>query len=140
MREYRVGNYGLTQAYAAVVGIVLVAVGLLGFINNPIVGPDAGALFATNGIHNIVHLATGLLALYIAFRTSGQSQANWVIGFGVLYAVIFVVTLLSPTLFGLFDPNPVNALDHVLHAGLAVASLAVGYLGRGSTTVTSAAR
>jgi hypothetical protein len=138
MREYRVGNYGLTQVYIGVVGIVLVAVGLLGFINNPIVGPDPSALFATNAIHNIVHLATGLLALYIARWTSGESQANWVIGFGVLYAVIFVVTLVSPTLFGLFDPNPVNALDHVLHAVLAVASLAVGYVGRGSASTMAA--
>lgn len=138
MREYRVGNYGLTQAYAAVVGIVLVVVGLLGFIENPIVGPGAGALFATNTIHNIVHLATGLLALYIAFGTRGESQANWVIGFGVLYAVIFVVTLLSPSLFGLFDPTPVNPLDHVLHALLAVASLAVGYVGRGSASTMAA--
>ena len=131
MTDYRIGNYGVAQAYAAVVGIVLVAVGVLGFISNPIVGSDAAALFATNALHNIVHIATGAIALYVAFGLTGESQANGVIAFGVLYAVIFILVLLSPTLFGLFGDAPANAADHVLHAALAVSALAVGYLARG---------
>ena len=36
--------------------------------------------------------------------------------------------------FGLFD-TPVNAADHLLHAGVAVISIALGYLARGSATI-----
>ena len=138
MSSYRVGNYGAAQAYAAVVGIVLVAVGLLGFISNPIVSAEPGAIFATNAVHNVVHIATGALALYIAFALDGESQANGVIAYGVIYAVIFVLVLLSPTLFGLFGDAPANGADHVLHAALAISALAVGYLARGGAQRTVA--
>jgi len=137
MRAYRVGNYGLAQGYAALVGVVLVVVGLLGFIGNPIVGdPANGPIFVTGTVHNVVHLATGLLALYIAFGLSGETQANGVIGLGILYVAVLILTLISPNLFGILGNSPtfnVNAADHLLHAALAIVSLAVGYLARGGT-------
>ena len=126
----RFGNYGLAQGYAALVGAVLVIVGLLGFINNPIVGPNG--LFVTDTVHNIVHIVTGAIALYIAFGLRGEQQANGVIGFGILYLIVFLLLLLSPTMFGLLQ-RPVNAADHVLHAALGVVSIAVGYLAKQSS-------
>ena len=119
--------------------VALVGAGLLGFIDNPIVGPgpnDNGTdvLFAANSVHNIVHLVTGALALYIAFGLTGARQANGLLGFGVLYVVIFVAVLFSPTLLGLFDPIPANMPLHLLHAALAVVGIGVGYMARGSTT------
>lgn len=138
-------NTGLAKGYAALVGVVLVLAGLLGFIDNPIVGDGvnndgSGVLLAANTLHNIVHLATGALALYIAYGLAGASQANGLIGFGVLYAVIFIALIISPTLFGLFSPVPANIGDHVLHAALAVVSLALGYMARGSTATTAYTR
>ena len=125
------GNYSLAKTWIAIAGIVLVVVGIVGFIQNPIVGSADGALLPTDALHNVVHLATGLLALYIAYGMSGANLVNGVIGFGVLYAVIFLAVLLSPTLFGLFSV-PANAVLHVIHAALAVVSLAVGYMARGA--------
>jgi hypothetical protein len=130
---YRVGNYGLAQAYAALIGVVLVVVGLLGFIGNPIVGEPAGSpLFVTGTMHNVVHLLTGAIALYIAFGLSGRTQVQSILYFGALYAVIFVGLLVSPNLFGILGDARynVNVYDHVLHAGLAVISFAVWYLAR----------
>ena len=123
-------NDSLARGWISLAGIILVAVGLLGFIANPIVG-RADALFPTGNLHNVVHILTGVLALYIGFVLKGEMQINGVIGFGVLYVVIFVACLVSPNLFGLFD-IPVNATDHGLHAGLAVVSLALGYMARNS--------
>ena len=121
-------NDNLAQAWIMLVGIVLLAVGLLGFSNNPLVG-GANALFPTGNVHNVVHVLTGLVALYIAFIAKGADQINGVIGFGILYVVIFVACLVSPNLFGLFDIN-VNVADHLLHAGVAVVSLGLGYVAR----------
>jgi hypothetical protein len=118
-------------------GIVLLAAGLLGFIGNPLVGSAAGALIATDTLHNVVHVGTGLLALYIAFGLKGANQVNATIGFGILYVVIFVAVLLSPTLFGLFSVTA-NTTVHVIHAAVAVVSLAVGYMARGQTAAWSA--
>jgi len=136
------GNNGMVRSVAAIVGIVLVAAGLLGFIGNPIVGPGPNnngtdVLLAANSVHNIVHLATGSLALYIAFGLSGTQQANAFLGFGILYVVLFVAVLSSPTLLGLFDPIEANVPIHVLHAGLAIVGLGVGYMARGSTSLVA---
>lgn len=125
------GNYSLAKTWITIAGVVLVLVGIVGFIPNPLVGSADGALLPTDALHNVVHLATGLLALYIAYGMSGANLVNGVIGFGVLYAVIFLAVLLSPTLFGLFSV-PANAVLHVIHAALAVVSLAVGYMARGA--------
>lgn len=126
-------NSNTSMMWATLAGIVLVAAGLLGFLNTSIIGSGTGALIATDNVHNIVHLVTGLLALYIAFGLKGQQQATAVLGFGVLYAVIFVAVLLSPNLFGIFSV-PANASIHVIHAAVAVVSLAVGYMARGGAT------
>ncbi len=119
------------KMWAALAGIVLVAVGLLGFVANPLVGSASGALIPTDSLHNIVHLGTGAIALWIAFGTSGKMQVDALMGFGVLYVVIFAAVLVSPTLFGLFTV-PANVVIHIIHAALAVVSLGVAYMARGS--------
>lgn len=136
------GNYGLARGYAALIGIVLVVVGLLGFIANPIVADPNAAndpIFHTDAIHNIIHLGTGAIALFIAFGLPAERQPSAVIGFGLLYVAIFVLVLLSPNLFGILRV-PANMALHILHAALAVTGLAVGYMARGSAGSTAYSR
>ena len=122
------------KSWSALAGIVLVAVGLIGFLNTPLVGSAEGALVPTDGLHNVVHLATGVLALWIAFGLRGRTQVDALLGFGVLYAVIFLAVLVSPTLFGLFSV-PANAVIHVIHAALAAVSLAIAWMARSAQPV-----
>ena len=124
-------NATLAKWWALIAGGVLVLVGILGFIPNPIVGSQPGALATTDTLHNIVHLGTGILALIVYTRTTGDAKANALIGFGILYAAIFVLVLASPTLFGLFSV-PANATLHVIHFALAAVSIGVGVMARGS--------
>ena len=131
-RRETVGRDSLTQTWMALAGIVLLLVGVLGFIQNPIVY-SRDALLLTDTLHNVVHIATGALALFIAFGMRGEQQINATIGFGILYVVIFAAVLLSPNLFGLFSV-PANAPLHVIHAALAVVSLGVGYMARNAAT------
>ena len=125
------------KTWAALVGIVLIAAGLLGFLNSSLVGSAEDALVRTDNIHNVVHLLTGMIALFIAFGTRGEQQANAVIGFGILYTIIFLAVLVSPTLFGIFSV-PSNAAVHVIHLAVAVVSLAVGFTARGRTSAMAA--
>jgi uncharacterized protein DUF4383 len=120
----------LAKTWALIAGGVLVLVGILGFIPNPIVG-GASAILTTDTLHNIVHLGTGALALVVYTNTTGRAKANALIGFGILYGVIFVAVLASPTLFGLFSV-PANLPLHVIHATLAVVSIGVGVMARGA--------
>ena len=87
------------KTWATLAGIVLVATGLLGFLGTPLVGSAAGALVPTDGLHNVVHLGTGALALWIAFGTTGKTQVDALLGFGILYVVIFVAV--APARFGI---------------------------------------
>jgi hypothetical protein len=122
----------MVKLWATLAGIVLIATGVLGFISNPLVGSVSGALVPTDNLHNIVHLGTGLLALFIAFGLRGSQQVDAMLGFGVLYVVIFVAVLVSPTLFGLFTV-PANGVIHLIHAAVAVVSLGVAFMARSAT-------
>lgn len=128
----------LAQLWALIAGVTLVLVGLLGFVPNPIVGGQTGALAPTDTLHNLVHLGTGVLALYIS-RLPGTALVNGVIGFGVLYVVIFVAVVASPTLFGLFS-IPANIVLHFIHIALAGVSLGVGFIARGESPVMATPR
>jgi hypothetical protein len=129
-------NTNTVQGWATLAGIVLIAAGLLGFLNTQIIGSAENALVRTDNVHNIVHIVTGLIALYIAFGLRGEQQVNGLIGFGILYAIIFIAVLVSPNLFGIFSV-PSNAAVHVIHAALAVVSLAIGYMARNDRTAVT---
>ncbi len=142
MTRYGYANNSLAQGYATVIGVVLVLSGLLGFINNPFVGTGpqndgTGVILAANSVHNLVHLGTGALALFIAFGLRGEAQANGVIAFGVVYLLIGILVLVDPLLFGLFNPIRANVGDHVLHFALVIVSFIVGYMARGSSSTAA---
>jgi hypothetical protein len=134
------GELGLARGYAALIGVILVAIGVIGFFDNPFVGdPGVSPVFVTGTVHNTIHLATGFLALYIAFATVGRSQATAVISFGVLYLVLAGLLFLSPNLFGILGPSPgynANAMDQVLHLAVGFVSVAVGIVARRQLTLS----
>jgi hypothetical protein len=137
MGVVEMGSMTAARGYSALVGVALVVTGLLGFVGNPLVGdakPGGDPLFVTGTVHNLVHLLTGALALYIAFGLKGESQSMGVVGFGVLYLVILVLTIINGNLFGILN-YPVNGLDHVLHLAVGVASIGVGVMGRSQMSI-----
>jgi hypothetical protein len=122
-------NRDLARYWMIVAGIALIGAGALGFVpGNPIASAEPDALFRVNTIHNVIHIVTGLLALWIGAGMRGADMARWTIGFGVLYAVVTVLLIVDPELFGLFEDAPANTADHVLHAALSVVSIALGYM------------
>ena len=113
------------QLYALLFGATLVLAGILGFVvdssfdvGNGIQGDDL-VLFEVNGIHNLVHIASGALLLAVASRPGAARVAAT--GFGLVYGLVTVLGLIdSEDVLGLI---PVNTADSVLH--LAIATLAV---------------
>jgi hypothetical protein len=128
------GEPALARWYALAVGAALVVLGLLGFVDNPLVGdPGSSPLMVTGTVHDMIHLATGFLGLYIAFALVGRAQADAVIAFGVLYLVFLLLTIVSPNLFGILGPSPgynVNGLGHVVHLAIGLVSIGVGLIAR----------
>lgn len=114
-----------------VLGAVLTLVGILGFIMpSPLLG-----LFAVNPLHNVVHLATGIVLLAVAFMAPMQSAMAAKV-FGVVYAVVAILGLVmgGDMLLGLIA---VNMMDHILHVALALVLLYVGFMGGSSSRPTA---
>lgn len=126
-------NVRLARSWLLLAGVILVTVGVLGFFSNPLVGPTG--LVATDNPHNIIHILTGVLAFGLAYGMRSDIGTATIL-FGALYLAVFVITVVSPSLFGIFTV-PVNAIDHVIHIGLAIVSLALGYMARGRSAVAT---
>lgn len=111
---------------ANIFGIVLLLVGILGFI--PGITTDDGLLlgiFQTDGLHNIVHLVTGAIGIWAA-KNGVKAAKMYFQVFGVIYAII--------TILGFFSGNePVlglisnNTADTILHLVIAVVALYLGF-------------
>ena len=115
----------MSKTLAIVFGIIFVLVGLLGFVSNPLVG--ASALFATNTLHDLVHLVIGLILLGVAFWSPMQSPL-WLKIIGWVYLVIAILGFLLVSGTGdLLGLVTINAADDWLHIVLAVILLVVGY-------------
>lgn len=133
--EDRPGSQGNTlQTAARLLGIVFLAVGVLGFIpgittdygeltNFSGVGAKLLGIFGVNILENIVHLAFGVAGLSLA-RTFAGARAYFLVG-GVIYLVVWIYGLAidvtsSANILG------VNAAANWLHFLLGVLMLGVG--------------
>ena len=120
----------LAQRYCLLAGLVLLLVGILGFLAEGSFKTgdelEGGSLlgFEVNGWHNVVHLLSGLLLLGAAnTRPTAKTVA---LGFGFVYALVTLIGLIQgDEVLGLI---PVNGPDHVLHFLLAAAGIAAGLM------------
>ena len=123
------------QLYSLLFGIVLLAVGILGFIADSSFGTGSDVegsdfiIFEVNGWHNIVHILSGLLGLAL-WRRRDLARA-YALGFGAVYLVV--------TIWGFITGDqvlwliPVDTADNILHLLIAAAGLAAGFTSRDAT-------
>jgi hypothetical protein len=117
---------------ALLFGLIFIAVGLLGYVDNPIIGSSEKAMFHTDGTHNIVHIVSGALFILIALAAPA-SAGGFLKIFGLIYLAIGIVGMIQmgdeemKTLFGFLM---VNKLDNYLHIGLGVIIFLAGFLKR----------
>ena len=125
------------QSAALLVGIVFLAVGILGFIPGITThygdmsfagsGSDAQLLgiFQVSILHNIVHLLFGIAGLALARTLEGAR--TFLVGGGVIYLVLFVYGLIF---HGESGGNwiPVNWADNILHLALGAGMVLLGVM------------
>jgi hypothetical protein len=113
---------------ALAIGVIFIAVGLLGFIDNPIVGDSDNAIFHADTLHNWVHIGSGILFVLVALAMPA-SAATVLIVFGIVYAIIGVIGFFSMgpegqgTILGILH---VNGADNYLHVALGVVIFLAG--------------
>ncbi len=100
----------MAKKAAMVFGVIFVLIGLLGFVNNPVLG-----IFAVNMLHNIVHILLGAILL-MASKGDGASKAlKWV---AIIYLIVALIGFfVSGPVLGLIE---VNSADNWLHLVLAI--------------------
>jgi hypothetical protein len=123
------------QLAAMTFGVVFLLVGILGFVPGITTGYDtlqfAGheseafllGLFQVSILHNVVHLLFGVAGLALA-RAAGTSAA-YLIGGGVIYAVLWVYGLVVSS-ESAANFVPLNTADNWLHLALTVAMIGLG--------------
>jgi hypothetical protein len=113
----------IAKPYAQILGIVLLLTGILGFVPGLSHGGDLLGIFAIDPLHNVVHLLSGIVGVVIG-TVAGGRYARWFAGgFGVVYGLVTVIGFIQGvTVLGLIA---VNVADNLLHAVIALASLAV---------------
>ena len=120
------------QWYCLLGGLALLLAGVFGFLADSAFdtgeGIDGGSLigFEVNAIHNLVHLASGLLLL-AASRTR-RAARTVAIAFGLVYGLVALIGIVDGSdVLGLI---PVNSADNVLHVALAALGVFTGLISR----------
>jgi hypothetical protein len=117
---------------AVIFGVVFVAMGVLGWI--PAISPGGKllGLFHVNAAHNLVHLATGGVAIGCGAASENSSRLFFQI-FGVIYAVVAALGFFygDQPLFGIVSNSRANSVLHVVRAAIA---LYIGFAMRSTET------
>ena len=117
---------------ALAIGIIFIVVGLLGFIDNPIVGSSEKAMFHADTVHNMVHIISGLLFVLVAMAAPASASTVMIL-FGIVYLLIGILGITSVGENGmakLLGFLHVNAADNYLHIALGIVIALAGMITR----------
>ena len=120
----------MAKTVATILGIGFLLVGILGFV-----APDVMGMHLSMA-HNIVHLVSGALALWIGLAGSYSAARSFCIFFGLVYGLLGAVG------FIMGEPGPermltvipdhlmLGRMDHIVHIVLGALFLLGGLIGR----------
>ena len=110
-------------------GILYVAIGILGFIPGITSNGMLLGIFAVNTLHNIAHLVLGAILVWAAMSPGMLTTVNKAMA--VVFAVLVVASFVAP----IVEQLPLNPPDTILHL---VSALVTGYLGFASRSMATA--
>ena len=136
--SYDVGAAGFLRLVTGAVGLAFLIVGILGFVPGvttnydelTFAGHHSGAMllgvFEVSVLHNLVHVAFGIVGLALASRP--RPAALYLVVGGLVYAVLWIYGLVIDHESGA-NFVPLNDADNWLHLALAVLMVTLGAVG-----------
>ncbi|QFZ22258.1 DUF4383 domain-containing protein [Saccharothrix syringae] len=125
------------QVLAGLLGLVFLVFGVAGFLRTGF-GDFAGDQhamvlgFAVNPLHNVIHLAFGVLGLLMATSSGLSRLYGWIVflsyGAVLLWGLALAGVFANNPVQGLGNPLALNTNDNWLHLGLAAAGLLIAVL------------
>ncbi len=107
---------------ALIIGIIFIAVGLLGFIDNPIIADSENAIFHADTVHSTVHIISGVLFALVALAAPGFA-ATFMVIFGIVYLALGIIgfaTIGGQGMTKILGFLHVNGADNYLHIALGI--------------------
>jgi hypothetical protein len=123
------GQDNTLKTLAIAFGVVLLLVGLLGFVPQAKTGDDLFGLFRVNTEHNLIHILSGVAGILCGINSEYASRLFFQV-FGVIYGLITLLGLYyqNQDMFGGLIAH--NVHDVWLHALISAASLYLGFVYR----------
>jgi len=112
----------MLKKVAIAFGVVMLLVGVLGFIPGITTSDDLLlGIFKVNAIHNIIHLLTGAVALYVGLTSYKSSRVYFQI-FGIVYALVAILGFFygDGDILGIVSSNLADTILHIVIAAVAL--------------------
>ena len=121
----------MAKTVCKLLGLIFVIVGIAGIFSHNLLGAHL------NMAHNMVHIVSGVIALYFGFSGSYSGARGFCLVFGLVYLLLGVCGwFLGTGAEHMFNIPPGNSpllmlgkMDHIIHVLLGVVFLAGGAMG-----------
>lgn len=119
----------MAKTIATVLGIGFLLVGVIGFVAPGILGMHLSML------HNVVHLLTGAVSLFLGLKGSLSAARTFCIVFGIVYVLLGLAGFLAGSgedrmLTIIPDQLMFGTMDHIVHILLGAVYLIGGFMTR----------
>src|SRR5687768_5745297 len=115
----------MLKTMAIIFGFVFLLVGILGFVPAATTHGHLLGIFHVNPVHNMIHIASGIVALFCGFQSVYASRQYFRI-FGLIYGAVAILGFFhgDNPIFGIVANN---MADTWLHVGISIVSLVLGF-------------
>jgi uncharacterized membrane protein HdeD (DUF308 family) len=113
----------MAKTICKILGVVFLLVGVAGFAAPRLLGAHL------EPAHNVVHIVSGVIALYFGFAGSLSGARVFSLVFGVVYLALGILGLVmgeAPERMWMVGPLHLGTSDHAIHILLGVLFLAGG--------------
>jgi hypothetical protein len=115
----------MLKTAALIFGIIMLLVGILGFIPQATPRGMLLGIFHVNDVHNWIHIMTGVVSILCGINSEHASRLFFQI-FGVVYGLVAILGFFygDRPIFGLVANN---LADAILHVAIAAFALYLGF-------------